>query len=318
MILETSYSTHFNHTPLAISVGNFDGVHRGHQAILVRLAELAQRDKLRPAVLTFTNHPLALVDPTRIPPLLSTIAERMGLIAAYKVSKVIMLPFDRRMANYTPESFLRDFLRDTLNVRLVVMGHDHTFGKNRSGDRTLVDQLAPGLGLKVEHVPALLAGEKPISSSAVRKALAKGDVKLAAELFGYNYCISAEVMMGRREGRFLGFPTANLADTAKLVPPPGVYAGWAWLGRERLAAAINISFPNGQRGADGRCDASCKPVVEAHILDFNRDIYGKRIKLEFISQVREEIHFPDRQALIEQIKEDVNVVRELFPRISGV
>jgi len=297
-------------------VGNFDGVHRGHQKIILRLREDAAQKGLTPAVLTFSRHPLAIIDSSRIPPRLTALPEKMRLLAHAGVAVAHLWEFNTDLASITPEQFMA-MLRNKLNVRHVVIGHDHTFGRNREGNWHLMEQLAPALGLTVDHVEALLDNSHIISSSHLRKAILRGDIASANEMLGYRFSHSSKVVVGRGEGRALGFPTANLAPIDKITPPPGVYAGWAYWGRQSRPAAINVSFECGERGTIKPLpgEMGCT-IVEANLLYFDGDLYGRQLRLEFIAKVRDEVRFDSRTELIAQIKHDVDEIRHILGQSS--
>jgi riboflavin kinase / FMN adenylyltransferase len=312
MILETASATQIQCGELAISVGNFDGVHRGHQKIIQKLREDAAQKGLTPAILTFPRHPLAILDRDRTPARLTTLPEKLALLAHQEVVVTHLWDFSPELANIAPKSFMT-MLRDKLNVRHVVIGHDHTFGRNREGNWQLMQQIAPRLGLTVDYVDALLDNSHIVSSSHLRKAILRGDIVAANKMLGYRFSHTSTVVVGRGDGRRLGFPTANLAPIDKITPPPGVYAGWAYWGTLSRPAAINISFERGERGTVKPLpgEAGCT-IVEANLLDFDGDLYGKRLHLEFVAQVRAEIHFSSREELIAQIKHDVEEIRHIL------
>jgi riboflavin kinase/FMN adenylyltransferase len=312
MILQTQSTTRIPLGELAISVGNFDGVHRGHQKIIQKLREDAAQKGLTPAILTFSRHPLAILDPARTPPRLTTVPEKLKLLAHAGVEVAHLWEFSHELASIAPRQFI-EMLRDKLNVRHMVIGHDHTFGRNREGNWQLMQKLVPSLGITVDYVEALLDNSHIISSSHLRKAIQRGDMEAANKMLGYRFSHTSIVVMSRREGRELGFPTANLAPLQKITPPPGVYAGWAYWGTESRPAAINVSFEGGERGAGKPLpdETSCY-MVEANLLDFDGDLYGKQLRLEFITRVRDEIHFSSQTDLIKQIKHDVEEIGRLL------
>lgn len=311
MILETKSATQLPLGELAISVGNFDGVHRGHQKIIHKLREDSLQKSLIPAILTFSRHPLAILDPARTPAKLTTVPERLALLARHGVAVVHLWDFSAELAQIPAAEFMA-LLSNRLNVRHVVIGHDHTFGKNREGNWQLMQQIAPDLGLTVDYVDALMDNSHIISSSHLRKAILRGDMSVANKMLGYRFSYTAAVVEGRRDGQALGFPTVNLAPVDKITPPPGVYAGWAFWGRQSRPAAINVSFANGERGMVGvKSEETDASVVEAYLLDYDGDLYGKRLRLEFTARLREEIRFASRDELIGQIRRDVEEVRKI-------
>jgi riboflavin kinase/FMN adenylyltransferase len=316
MILETKSATQLPLGELAISVGNFDGVHRGHQKIIRKLREDAELKGLIPAILTFPRHPLAILDPARTPARLTTVPEKLVLLARQGVAVTHLWEFSPELAAIPPADFMK-MLRDKLNVRHVVIGHDHTFGRNREGNWQLLQQIAPSLGITVDYVDALLDNSHIISSSHLRKAIARGDIVAANKMLGYRFFHSSLVVKGRRDGQALGFPTVNLTPVNKITPPPGVYAGWAYWGTKVCPAAINISFASGGRGMvgikSGEIDGS---VVEAHLLEFKGDLYGRQLRLEFITRVREELRFTSSADLKAQIGKDIAQIRGIVKELG--
>jgi riboflavin kinase / FMN adenylyltransferase len=317
MILETASATQIQCGELAISVGNFDGVHRGHQKIIQKLREDAHHKGLTPAIITFPRHPLALLDSDRTPARLTTLPEKMVLLTHQGVMVTYLWDFSSELASIAPQQFMT-LLRDKLNVRHVVIGHDHTFGRNREGNWQLMQQIAPRLGLTVDYVDALLDNNHIVSSSHLRKAILRGDIVAANKMLGYRFSHTSTVVVGRGDGRKLGFPTANLAPIDKITPSPGVYVGRAYWGTKSCPAAINISFERGERGTIKPLpgETGCT-IVEANLLDFDGALYGKQLRLEFIAKVRDEIHFGSREALIAQIKHDVDEIRHILAGLDG-
>ncbi len=282
----------------AVAVGVFDGVHRGHQAVLAGLARrAAELGGLVTTVLTFDRHPLEVIAPDRAPRLLTTPQRRAELLAAAGVERLAVLTFDERVRGMTPEDFAADVLVGALGASLVTVGADFRFGKDRSGDVTELKELGLGLGYYVEEVD-LLGDGAPVSSTRIRAAVAVGDVAAAAAQLGRPFELAGEVVEGDRRGATIGFPTANLALAENLLlPARGVYAAWAAVGADAHQAVVNV----GVRPTFG----GERETVEAHLLDFAGDLYGQVLRLRFVARLRDERRFDGVDELAAQIGRDV-------------
>jgi riboflavin kinase/FMN adenylyltransferase len=289
----------------AVAVGNFDGVHQGHQS-LVRAAVASARPAGRDAVvLTFDPHPARVLRPELAPAALSTLAQKEELVAALGAPRLVVLEFDAAVAALAPEAFAREVLEGALGAREVVIGESFRFGRAREGDARRLAELGAKLGFAVQVVRPVLHGGRPISSSRVREALASGDVREAELLLGRPYALDAVVVHGEGRGGRIGIPTANLQPEGQLVPRPGVYAGRCRLpGREIWPAVVNV----GRRPTFGGGDLT----VEAHLLDYEGDLYGARVRLAFSARLRDEQRFESVAALVARIREDVRTARELL------
>lgn len=278
----------------AAAIGTFDGVHEGHRLLLRTLREQAARHGLDPIVVTFDRHPLEVVAPQRAPLRLSTSDEQLRLLAEERV-EVTVVPFTQQTRILTAEQWLRR-LRDTMGVRLVVLGYDNTFGSDgRHLSASDYDAIGEALGLLVAHAPRL----DGVSSSAVRRAVAAGDVELAAKMLGRPYALEGAVEHGRHLGTGLGFPTANVAVSDRMaVPADGVYACYVALpGGVRRKAVVNV-------GTRPTVEAHGERSVEAHILSWSGDLYGCRVRVEFIRRLRSEMKFGSLRQLREAIARD--------------
>jgi len=288
---------------VALTIGNFDGVHRGHQAMLTRLVEAAEDLRLPPAVLTFDPHPREFFAPDSAPPRLSTLRSKLALFEAYGVATTFVARFDARLAALDAGAFVRDILERQLRTRWLLVGEDFRFGRGRAGDLALLRNCASTFS--VEAMRTVEIDGRRVSSSAVRDALAAGDLPLAAALLGRNYTITGRVAHGDKRGRTLGFPTVNL-PLRRQPALSGIFAvrvyGLPGGAREGVASVgVRPTI------ADGG-----KPIAEAYLFDFDDTIYGRRITLEFLHKLREEMRFPDVDALTQQMQRDAADARGFF------
>ena len=290
----------------AVAVGNFDGVHRGHQALVAAAVARARETGGAAVVLTFDPHPARVLRPDAAPSALSTLAQKEELVKALGIDRLVALTFDARLAALPPDAFVREVLASLLGARHVVVGESFRFGHARQGDARTLEALGGREGFDVQVVPPVLHAGRPISSSRVREVLAAGDVREAAELLGRPYALDGRVVRGDGRGRTLGIPTANLEAEDQLLPARGVYAGRAMVpSGEWRTAVVNV----GERPTFGGTGL----VVEAHLLDFAGDLYDTRVRLSFHARLRGEERFPSAQALVERIQADVRAARELLP-----
>lgn len=287
--------------PGAVALGAFDGIHLGHRAILGRAVTLARERGLEALACTFDPHPLEVLQPDRAPRPITTLADRLELIAETGIDTAVVVAFTRAIAALEPEAFVRDALAGTLRAREIVVGFNHRFGRGARGDARLLETLGPSLGFRTHVVAPLEVDGVPVSSSEIRAALGRGDLERAARLLGRPYALGGEVVHGAGRGRTLGFPTANVRMDLRLPLAPGVYACRARVGPAEYRAVVNA----GVRPTFGETELA----VEAHLLDFSGDLYGQRIHLTFLRRLREERRFPSVEALREQIAADVAAAR---------
>ncbi len=285
----------------AVALGVFDGIHLGHRAILGAAVTEARRHGRVAVACTFDPHPLQVLQPERAPLPLTTLDERLALIAETGIDAALVIHFTREVASMPADTFAREVLAATLRARDVVVGFNHRFGHGAAGDARLLERLGPELGFRTHVVEPLTIAGVPVSSSEIRAALQSGDLPRAAALLGRPYTVEGEVVRGAGRGRTLGFPTANVKTERPLPLPAGVYACQALLGVERHAAVLNL----GVRPTFGETEM----LVEAHLLDFSGDLYGRRLRLVFLRRLREERRFPDVEALRRQIALDVDAAR---------
>jgi riboflavin kinase/FMN adenylyltransferase len=288
--------------PSAVALGIFDGVHLGHRAILGAAVSQARQHGLAALACTFEPHPLEVLQPERAPVPLTTLADRLVLIAETGIDTTVVVAFTRAVAALEPEVFASDVLVRTLRARAVVVGFNHRFGRGARGDAELLRALGAELGFRT-HVVAPLAVEGiSVSSSEIRNALKSGDLPRAARLLGRPYSIQGEVVRGAGRGRTLGFPTANVKTDRPIPLPPGVYVCDAFAEPAHHQAVINV----GVRPTFGETELA----VEAHLLDFSGDLYGKGLRLTFLRRLRDERKFSDVEALRSQIAQDVAAARQ--------
>jgi riboflavin kinase/FMN adenylyltransferase len=288
-----------------LTVGVFDGVHRGHQQILKRLTAGAHEHGVPAVVLTFDPHPAKFFGRSAIK-LLTLPDERMDLLDSFGVDAVVVHPFDRQVADTSAFDFMRA-LKTRLGVEHLVLGYDSTLGKNREGNAARLTEIGLELGYTVEVVSALSDESGVISSTEIRKLIETGNVAEAARLMGHPYSLHGPVIHGDGRGRTINVPTANIAYShEKMIPANGIYACWAYLQGKKYQAAINIGV-NPTFTPDKQI-----PNVEAHILDFQGEIYGEDVKLEFVRRLRNELRFDSVETLLEQIWKDIEQAREIL------
>lgn len=293
-----------------VTVGTFDGVHLGHWAILREIAIRAKRDHRRSVLVTFDPHPLEIVNPEAAPRLLTVGDEQLEILAQGELDLVVFLPFTKLLSQYSPEAFVR-LLIDRFQMEELVIGHDHGFGRARSGDETILRELGEKLGFVVDLVGAVAVGNRLVSSTLVRRAVAGGDLKTAEELLGRPYSITAPVIRGMARGRKLGYRTINLEITnpRKLLPPNGVYAVRAeW----RNGAADGIMH-QGPRPTFGERDRT----LEIHLFDVDVELYNVPVKVSWLSRLRDIISFPDTKALEAQLKIDLKAAKSALTASHG-
>ena len=294
-----------------ITIGVYDGLHLGHQAVIEQVTSLAAATGARSAVVTFDRHPATVVRPESAPRLLTDTEQRMELLASTGIDAAVVIPFDLAQSQEPPMSFIERVLVRCLHTSVVVVGNDFHFGRHREGNVELLRELGATYGFEVEPVnlvPRPDGVDEPVSSTAIRRALAGGDVDLAATLLGRPFEVRGFVVQGDQRGRLLGFPTANVEVPNRVcLPADGVYAGWyVRPDGSTHACAINLGRrPTFYEHAD-------HSLLEAHLLDFDGDLYGERARVRFAHFLRSERKFDGIDALVEQLKHDVDHARELL------
>lgn len=294
-------------SPVALTIGNFDGVHLGHQALLAQTAGAARALGLVPAVMTFHPHPREVFDPVHAPPRLSSLREKYSAIARAGIEHLYVPRFNAAFAKLSPDAFL-DLLQHRLQVRWLLVGQDFRFGAKRGGDLALMRAQANIRNMEVVALEDVLSDYERVSSTGVRSALASGDLLAARRMLGHPYAITGRVVHGRKLGRTLGYPTANISLTRRKPALHGVFAVRCKgiRGLEGVANGVASLGTNPAVQVDG------SPSLEVFLFDFSRDLYGQRLEVEFVAKLRDEMHFDSLEALTAQIRRDCEQARALL------
>ncbi len=288
-----------------VCVGVFDGVHLGHQRLLHDLLELASELKGTPTVVTFVNHPDAVLRGEAPPPIVS-VPHRLRLLRRAGVQRVLLLTFDDELRNMTPEEFARRVLAAGLQTRGLLLGYDSAMGKDRAGTPARFRELGEELGFEVREAASFAVDGDPVSSTRIREAIASADLDTANRLLGRWPSAFGEVVHGDSRGHQLGFPTANILPQSPVLPPFGVYAVEVLVGADAVPGVANLGVrPTFSPRPDG-------PVLEVHLFDFERDLYGQTLEVCFLARLRGEQRFESADALIAQVRQDVAKARALF------
>jgi riboflavin kinase/FMN adenylyltransferase len=281
-----------------VTVGTFDGVHPGHRAVLAEIETRARSAGRKSLLVTFEPHPLEVVNPGAAPPLLTSGPERREVLAQTELDYVVFLRFDRQLAALSPGAFVRDVLERRFNMQELVIGHDHGFGRGRSGDVETLRGLGQADGFLVDVVAPVEIGGHPVSSTQIRRAVTGGDLASAARLLGRPYSVSGRVVAGAGRGRTIGIPTINIGEVPgnKLFPPDGVYAARVETPAGRFGAMLN----QGPRPTFGEASRT----VEAHLFGFDGDLYGRWVRVEWVERLRDTMKFSSADQLIAQLAMD--------------
>ncbi|MFN3751942.1 MAG: bifunctional riboflavin kinase/FAD synthetase [Thiobacillus sp.] len=294
-------------TPHAVTIGNFDGLHLGHQAMLARLMDVARVRGLPSCVLSFEPHPREFFAPEAAPARLSTLREKAEHLARLGIDRLHVFRFDRAFAALSAEAFIDQALGVTLQARYVLVGDDFRYGAKRMGDFALLKEKGRLLGFDAEHLPTVEVDGERASSTAVRAALAAGDLEHAARLLGRPYGISGRVVHGDKLGRDIGFPTANIQLKHNRPPLMGIFAvELCGLNGAPLPGVASLGKRPTVKGADAM------PVLEVHLFDFKAEIYGRRVRVDFLHKLRDEAKYPDLDTLVAQIRRDVDDARQFL------
>src|SRR5438128_8225836 len=291
--------------PLFLAIGVFDGVHRGHQAVISTSAEHAQDVNGTPVVVTFDPHPEKVLRPAAAPHLLTATEHKIALIRDLGVRHLLIINFDKHFASTPPEKFVEQLVTHSKPLREICVGHEWSFGKDRRGNLDLLKKLGARFDFNVVGIPPVMVHGAVVSSTAIRQAVEAGSLAKAAEMLGREYTILGAVTRGDQLGKKIGFPTANLSAHSEQFPPNGVYLAEAWFEGVLYHGVVNLGYrPTVSSGRSER-------VLEIYLLDFNREIYGENVEVRFVRYLRPERKFDSVEALARQIDVDVRQAREL-------
>jgi riboflavin kinase/FMN adenylyltransferase len=297
-----------------LTVGNFDGLHVGHQRIMSTVTSRARAFAGEAAVYTFEPHPRKVLQPERAPRLLTTLEQKLELLDAAGVDVTIVEPFDLAFARLPAERFVREILFERIAPLEVYVGYDFRYGRDREGSMRTLTELGPHLGFAVTIVPEVKLGSRDVNSTRIRELLEQGHVEETALLLGRRYTIRGRVVAGERRGRTLGFPTLNLAAENEVLPQSGVYACTVRFLDAGAPPAGSVHHAVTNVGRRPTFGDRTEPLTEAHLLDFSADAYGRRVEVSFVAKLRAEQRFPSVAALREQIARDAEAARR---RLTG-
>lgn len=291
--------------PLALSLGMFDGVHLGHLSIINKLNEIAEKEHLESAILSFWPHPRKFLNPDDDVKMLNTLEEKLELLEKSGIKNIFLKTFDEEFRNLTGTEFCEKILVNKLNVKHIIIGYDHTFGKNKSGNFELLRSLSNELGFQVNQLEAVQKNDLNISSTKIRIALSEGRINDANQMLGYNYPLTGKVIHGKKLGRTIGYPTANIeVPINKLLPKKGAYIVEVWIDNQFYKGMLSI-------GTNPTIDDKNQSLhTEVYILDFDQDIYDKEITIKFRDYLHDEIKFEGLEKLIERLDEDKRLTAE--------
>ncbi len=293
--------------PLFLAIGVFDGVHLGHQAVIRTSAQHAAEDRGTPVVVTFDPHPAKVLRPDKAPHLLTATQHKIALIRNLGVAHLLVLTFDKEFASTPPEEFVHQLVRQSNPLREICVGHEWSFGKGRAGNLALLKQLGSQDDFNVVGIKPVTINGTVVSSTEIRRAIEHGDFAKAATMLGREYTILGTVKAGAHLGRQLGFPTANLSAHSEQFPPNGVYVAEAELNGATYRGVANLGY------RPTVTDAKPERLLELHLFDLNREIYGEDVEVRFVRYLRAEKKFDSLEALTEQIRRDVDQARRDGP-----
>lgn len=299
------FTDYHSSKPLALSLGMFDGVHLGHLSIIRALNEIAEKEHLESAILSFWPHPRKFLNPDDDVKMLNTLEEKLELLEKSGIQNIFLKTFDEEFRNLTGTEFCERILVDKLNVKHIIIGYDHTFGKNKSGNFQLLQSLSSELDFKVNQLEAVQKNDLNVSSTKIRIALSEGRIKDANEMLGYHYPLTGKVIHGKKLGRTIGYPTANIeVPVNKLLPKSGAYIVEVYIDNQFYKGMLSI-------GTNPTIDDKNQSLhTEVYILDFDQDIYDKEITIQFRDYLHDEIKFEGLEKLIEKLDEDKRLTEE--------
>lgn len=289
-----------------LAIGFFDGLHLGHQQIIRQTIADAQQHEAMALVVTFDRHPNTVVAPSRVPPLIYSLPQKLRTISSLGVDNLLLLHFDKSFSEQTGEQFIRNLARDLGKIQSLCVGANFVFGFKRSGDVALLKRLGAELKFTVHGMASLALDGRAVSSTRIREAIQTGDLDAASQMLGRAYSLAGRVIAGEKLGRQLGFPTANIAAEGLALPPTGVYSVRAQTGGRTYPAALNIGYRPTVRQKDARLR------LEVHLLEFEGDLYGEEIEVTFVEKLRDEKKFSSTAELQQQIVRDIEAVRRSF------
>ena len=288
-----------------VTLGNFDGIHLGHQKILERVKTEASRMGGESVVITFEPHPLKVLSPKSCPPLLTPFRRKILLIEQSGMDVLLCIEFTKTFSEMSPSDFVKNILVEKVGAQKVIVGFNYHFGKNKKGNPQILKQIGSLFNLQVEIIDSLIIEGTTVSSSKIRELIKNGQVEKASKLLGRHYSILGKVIEGAKRGHLLGFPTANLEISEELTPLPGVYAVEVLWKRQSFKGVANVGWnPTFQTEGEGKISS------EVYILDFNEDIYGEEIQIDFVRRIRDEARFDSIAQLITQIQKDIEWAQE--------
>jgi riboflavin kinase / FMN adenylyltransferase len=289
-----------------VTSGTFDGVHLGHRKILQRLTEVAQQRQGKSVVITFHPHPRAVIASEKPVKLLSTLDEKIELLAQNGIDHLVVIPFTREFSELSSEDFIQQILIQKIGTKTLVIGYDHRFGKNREGGFDFLKENVHKYGFSIEEISRQDIEHLTVSSTRIREALLMGNIPTANHFLGRKYGLSGLIVKGRQLGRTIGVPTANIQvrEENKLIPTDGVYAVWVGYKDARFGGMMNV-------GNRPTVDGTFK-TIEVHLLDFDQDIYGENLRIEFVEKVRDEQKFSGLEALKAQIDQDKIKIKSIL------
>ncbi len=288
-----------------LTIGNFDGVHLGHQYIFRQVMEKAKQIGGETIVYTFDPHPLTILEPKRPLLLITPKAEKFRLMAEQGIEVVICAPFSKEFAKLTPEDFVKKILYEEIRIQYLFVGHDYTFGQDRRGNIALLKEMGGKLGFQVEVVGPVRVGGEIVSSTRIREFIQQGKMEEAASMLGRFYLLQGQVIPGHGRGaKKLGFPTANIKPDNSLLPKPGIYATWSIYEGQKYASVANLGWNPTFHDQEFS--------MEVHIINFHQDIYGKNLRVEFVKRLRDEVTFPGPEELKKQIERDISTAQKIL------
>jgi len=290
-----------------ITIGTFDGVHKGHQKLISRILQLSNEIHGESVLITFDPHPRAVINPNdQSLRLLSTTEEKIKLLETFEVDHLVIVPFTKEFSMLSARDYVEKFLVEKFHPAIIVIGYNHHFGHHRDGNIELLGNLSEHFGFRIEEISKQMVDEIEVSSTRIRLALQEGDVSTASHLLGHTYSLTGKVVKGNQLGRKLGFPTANIsiADRFKLIPADGVYAVRVLVNNEWKSGAMNVGYRPTVNGTHH--------TIEVYIFDFSSDLYDQEITVQFIEFIREERKFETLDLMVEEIRRDEEKARKIL------